>query len=645
MPTAAQANQVKRRITVDPRAGSGSFGGGFWGPPPFTMEACSRPPATSGRSSTRNASSRSTSCHVRHMPGAKRRRPRVWGPGVALLASDWRPRHASVSDVASTTDEARDEIDRQAQLALFDDVSGVSAPTSQFAWDQRRIDTNGDRGPRAAEETDTVGPLPHGSADRAALHALEEALVAARGAGDRRSAVAVLAASLGELGARPSPAPAHGVPLRQAREEWLRRLEVQQKSQSTLVGYRVAIDDLLDWSEAIGRDAHEEAAIVDYLRSYQERANPKPATYHRRFVLLRKFLRYVSRRHGVTDPFLDLGPPPKPRQESDWLTPEEFRRLLDAAGQPQRNLPGLAERDQLVLLALVLTGLRRSELCALDWRDLELDGRKPSLLVRSGKGGKSRRQPIATSLARQLQRLANAQNPEPTDPSSVAFKADGCSRQSSLTSSAARRSARSSKSTSPRTRSATRLRRGSARSSATRGSSPSTSVTPTSLPSRATPTSTVRSCSRQRVDWRNSPLPRMVLLLHLTSCRRAVLNEMSSPRPETGKTFRRASRCGHPVGDVGRGAAAAADRSRCPQDSEVVAAAAAAQQARLTGCGRPRRPAEALSAIRIRARRRQTWRDLAIRRRPSLNAGKPWAGEALSAPLTPPRSRVDKACL
>jgi integrase len=78
----------------------------------------------------------------------------------------------------------------------------------------------------------------------------------------------------------------------------------------------------------------------------------------------------------VCDPFFDLEPPPKPRQERDWLTPEEFRFLLDAAARPGRNLPGLAEHDRLALLALVTTGLRRSELCALEWRDLELDGRK-----------------------------------------------------------------------------------------------------------------------------------------------------------------------------------------------------------------------------------------------------------------------------
>jgi integrase len=69
-----------------------------------------------------------------------------------------------------------------------------------------------------------------------------------------------------------------------------------------------------------------------------------------------------------------------------------------------------------VLLALVTTGLRRSELCALEWRDLELGGPEPSLLVRCGKGSKSRRQPLPASLARELRRLRAARQPEPTDP-------------------------------------------------------------------------------------------------------------------------------------------------------------------------------------------------------------------------------------
>src|SRR3982751_6984304 len=88
--------------------------------------------------------------------------------------------------------------------------------------------------------------------------------------------------------------------------------------------------------------------------------------------------------------------------------------MLPAA--PNASCPALIERDYLALLALVTTGLRRSELCALEWRDLELDGRKRSLLVRCGKGGKPRRQPVPAGLARELRKLRDSRQPDPTDP-------------------------------------------------------------------------------------------------------------------------------------------------------------------------------------------------------------------------------------
>jgi integrase/recombinase XerC len=256
-----------------------------------------------------------------------------------------------------------------------------------------------------------------GRADRAALNALEAALTDARAGADDRPPFLVLASCLGQLGAAPAPLTSTDhASLRKAREDWLRRLETSRKSGSALVAYRVAIDDFLDWSETDRRSVLQEATIVDYLSSYQQRARPAPATYYLRFLLLRRFMRWVSRRDGLPDPFLDLEPPPKPRQEREWLTRDEFRRLLDAAGRPERNLPGLAERDRLALLALVTTGLRRSELCALEWRDLELDGRRRSLLVRSGKGGKPRRQPLPAGLARDLEQLHETRRPSPTDP-------------------------------------------------------------------------------------------------------------------------------------------------------------------------------------------------------------------------------------
>jgi len=307
------------------------------------------------------------------------------------------------------------------QLELFDGTlaePGRARDELPVARDEpRRSNANLEAVPiEAAEPSEPAGGGRHAGADRGTLAALEAVLVDARSAADDRPALVVLASRLGELGASPVRPPIGGLSLRQARNDWLRRLEASQKSESAIVAYRVAIDDLLEWSEANGRNVLEEATIVDYLRSYQQRASPAQATYYRRFLLLRKFLRWVSQRVGVRDPFVDLEPPPKPRQERDWLTKEEFRRLLEAAGHPERNLPGLAERDRLVLPALVTTGLRRSELCALEWRDLELDGHKWSLLVRRGKGGKPRRQPLPAGLARELRKLRETRRPEPTEP-------------------------------------------------------------------------------------------------------------------------------------------------------------------------------------------------------------------------------------
>jgi len=80
----------------------------------------------------------------------------------------------------------------------------------------------------------------------------------------------------------------------------------------------------------------------------------------------------------------------------------DFARRPAAAGAPPRHRDGLADRDRLVLLALIQTGLRCSELIALDWADLELDGRRPSLLVRRGKGGQAP-PPAARAGARRLE--------------------------------------------------------------------------------------------------------------------------------------------------------------------------------------------------------------------------------------------------
>lgn len=254
--------------------------------------------------------------------------------------------------------------------------------------------------------------------DRRAITTIEDALLYAREHGDQRPPLAVVATALDELGVALPERRTPTISLEQARDEWLRRVRSANRSASAFIGYRIALDDLLDYLERSNRmdAAFREETIVAYLDDYRRRSRPADATYYRRFTLLRRFFRWLSRRANVPDPFADLEPPGKPQQEADWLTPEEFSRLLAAASSPSRRRLSMAERDRLILLTLVATGLRRSELLDLNWSDLDLDSDRPSLLVRLGKGGKPRRQPLVPALAEELVKRRVALTPGAGDP-------------------------------------------------------------------------------------------------------------------------------------------------------------------------------------------------------------------------------------
>ena len=121
-----------------------------------------------------------------------------------------------------------------------------------------------------------------GRADRAALNALEAALTDARAGADDRPPFVVLASCLGQLGAAPAPLTSTDhASLRKAREDWLRRLETSRKSGSALVAYRVAIDDLLDWSETDRRSVlrgGDDRRLPERLPAAGPIPRPRPTT-------------------------------------------------------------------------------------------------------------------------------------------------------------------------------------------------------------------------------------------------------------------------------------------------------------------------------------------------------------------------------
>lgn len=76
------------------------------------------------------------------------------------------------------------------------------------------------------------------------------------------------------------------------------------------------------------------------------------------------------------------------------LSEHEVEKLIDAT----RTF-----RDRVLIRTLATTGIRREELCNLDVSDVQLDRRR--LLIRHGKGDKSRIVPMAVSLTNDLKVL------------------------------------------------------------------------------------------------------------------------------------------------------------------------------------------------------------------------------------------------
>jgi integrase len=65
----------------------------------------------------------------------------------------------------------------------------------------------------------------------------------------------------------------------------------------------------------------------------------------------------------------------KPNVRRKYLSPDEARRVIDAAGRVGRN----PERDRLLLLLMFRHGLRLSKALDLRWTDFDLDAPKHRL--------------------------------------------------------------------------------------------------------------------------------------------------------------------------------------------------------------------------------------------------------------------------
>jgi integrase len=228
----------------------------------------------------------------------------------------------------------------------------------------------------------------------------------AEGFVNRRGAEAWLADVLAQAHAGTLPGMVRtGVTFSRAASEWLRYcVEDRACKPSTMVDYRHTVERVLVPVPVFGPLLLEEitpAAIEAWRGSLRTAAR----TRNKQLTILNGVFRRAHKRFGLQrNPVVEIERRRERRQvHLDVFSPEEVMALVRAAE---------SEQDAAIYLTAAFTGLRRGELIALRWRDVDFAGSvmrvRPSYAARtltSPKSGRIRSVPMAPQVGEALARL------------------------------------------------------------------------------------------------------------------------------------------------------------------------------------------------------------------------------------------------
>jgi integrase len=195
-----------------------------------------------------------------------------------------------------------------------------------------------------------------------------------------------------------------GATFADAAAEWLRYVaEDRMRKPSTVATYRALLSSRI--LPAFGEQAVESvtpAMIERWLRSMDDCS---PATRTKALAMVHGIYQRTRKVWGLaTNPVTDVEKPPLPKGgDIEVFSPEEVWALVRAAGSPQ---------DAALYLTAAFTGLRRGELIALRWRDVDFAASVIRVrasyvggVLSSPKSGKVRSVPMAPDVAEALARL------------------------------------------------------------------------------------------------------------------------------------------------------------------------------------------------------------------------------------------------
>ncbi len=167
-------------------------------------------------------------------------------------------------------------------------------------------------------------------------------------------------------------------------------------SPHTLDAYRRDLAALSQWADGQGVEIVN--VQPEQLRAFiaaEHRRGLSAKSLQRRLSACRSFYSWLLKHDRIkASPAASIRAPKAPRKLPQVLDPDEVKVLVEVPTDAPLGL-----RDRALLELFYSSGLRLSELCALRWRDLDLDD---GLVTVLGKGSKQRSVPLGSHARKAL---------------------------------------------------------------------------------------------------------------------------------------------------------------------------------------------------------------------------------------------------
>ena len=193
--------------------------------------------------------------------------------------------------------------------------------------------------------------------------------------------------------------------------------KAEGKAAQTVFWYTQMLEEFTKFlsnnSKAVTLELLNPASVREFIVTQQDKGL-SPHTVACRIRALRAFSSWLLREGYTAENVLAVIKPPKtPSRMIDVLTPAEIDKLVSS----QNPLTALGSRNIALLITLLDTGLRISEICNLRFEDAHIDQGYFKVL---GKGNKERVVPVGMLAQKVLYRYTFHFRPEP------AFPEDNC---------------------------------------------------------------------------------------------------------------------------------------------------------------------------------------------------------------------------